>query len=190
MVAPEPALPLVPARCAAVATGTTAALAVLLRWLLPVLTAPARDLDETLVRCCAAAALLAAGWLWIGTLRLVLAAQGGHGEHALRRRSGLPAPVRRVVLGACGVALSGSLAVSGADAAAPRHGDRLPPPDRVADSAASYVVRPGDSLWAIADRHLPAGGAAWPRLYALNRQVVGPDPDLIQPAQRLALPRR
>lgn len=178
-----------PARCAAVATVSTAALAALLRWLLPVLSAPAHDLDETLVRGCAAAALLAAAWLWTGTLRLVLAAHGGRGEHALHVRSGLPAPARRAVLVACGVALAGSVA-SGAGAA-PGHGDRLPVPDRAPSHAvAAYVVRPGDSLWSIADRTLPAGAGAWPRLYAVNRDVIGPDPDLIRPAQRLALPRR
>ena len=49
--------------------------------------------------------------------------------------------------------------------------------------------------WAIAEAHLPADqrnnatiDRYWPQLYAANRQVVGPDPDLIQPAQRLRLP--
>ena len=30
--------------------------------------------------------------------------------------------------------------------------------------------------------------AAWPDLYALNRDVIGPDPDVIEPGQRLLLP--
>lgn len=56
------------------------------------------------------------------------------------------------------------------------------------------VVRPGDSLWRIAERSLPAEHTAadvareWPRWYAANRAVVGPDPSLIHPGQRLAPP--
>ena len=185
-----------PARCAAVATAASAALSSLLCWLLPVLTAPAEDLDGALTRAAAGVALLAAGWLWLGTLRLVLAAHVGRGEHA-PPPCGLPAPVRRLVLVACGVALSGSLA-AGAQAGpgAPQDdGGALPVPDR-AVTADHVVVLPGDSLWSIAADSLPAGASdarvaeRWPRIYALNRTVIGPDPDLIQPAQRLALPLR
>ena len=49
------------------------------------------------------------------------------------------------------------------------------------------TVHDGDSLWSIADEHLGAGDR-WPEIYALNRSVVGADPDLIRPAQRLRLP--
>ncbi|MFJ6354268.1 transglycosylase family protein [Streptomyces sp. NPDC092046] len=48
-----------------------------------------------------------------------------------------------------------------------------------------YTVTPGDSLSAIArDEHLRGG---WQRLYEANRKVVGDDPDLIYPGQRLTL---
>lgn len=56
------------------------------------------------------------------------------------------------------------------------------------------VVRPGDSLWAIARAHLGshadvAGTArACDRWYQANRDVIGDDPDLIKPGQRLAAP--
>ena len=58
-----------------------------------------------------------------------------------------------------------------------------------------YVVKPGDSLWAIACRDL--GGDAsdtavsrrWREIYAENAQVVGANPNLIYPGQRLVLPR-
>ena len=184
-----------PARCAAVATATSAALCGLLCWLLPVLTAPAADLDGALTRGASGVALLAAAWLWLGTLRLVLAAHGGRGEHA-RPGTGLPAPLRRLVLAACGVALTGSLAASAHGATGlPQHDGRsLPVPDRAA-TADQVVVLPGDSLWSIAADTLPAGASdarvaeRWPRIYALNRAAIGPDPDLIQPAQRLALPQ-
>jgi len=57
------------------------------------------------------------------------------------------------------------------------------------------VVRPGDTLWGIAARHLGPGAdeadvaAAWPRWHAANRAVIGQRPDLILPGQVLRLPR-
>jgi nucleoid-associated protein YgaU len=62
---------------------------------------------------------------------------------------------------------------------------------------AAHRVRPGDSLWAIASHALLHEGTAatdaavaaeWPRWYAANRHVVGPDPDLIRPGQVLQPP--
>jgi nucleoid-associated protein YgaU len=59
-----------------------------------------------------------------------------------------------------------------------------------------YVVRPGDTLWGIAAAHLPGTptateiGKAWPAWWTTNRQVVGDNPDLIHPGQRLAAPER
>jgi nucleoid-associated protein YgaU len=56
------------------------------------------------------------------------------------------------------------------------------------------VVRRGDTLWAITARHLgPDADAAeiareWPRWYAANRALIGADPDLLQPGQRLTPP--
>ncbi|WP_433888113.1 transglycosylase family protein [Streptomyces sp. CA-111067] len=48
-----------------------------------------------------------------------------------------------------------------------------------------YTVAPGDSLSEIAFEHQLPGG--WPRLYTDNRTVIGDDPDLILPGQRLSL---
>ncbi|MGW0465541.1 transglycosylase family protein [Streptomyces sp. NPDC003027] len=48
-----------------------------------------------------------------------------------------------------------------------------------------YTVTPGDSLSRIAREERVGGG--WQRLYAANRTVVGDDPDLIHPGQRLTL---
>lgn len=68
-----------------------------------------------------------------------------------------------------------------------------PVPARPAGSPV-LVVCPGDSLWSLAATHLlPPGGdaavdAAWRRLYAANRAVIGPDPHLIRPGTRLDLP--
>jgi hypothetical protein len=58
----------------------------------------------------------------------------------------------------------------------------------------AVVVLRGDTLWAIAARHLGPGAtdaqvaAEWPRWHAANRSTIGPDPDLILPGQRLAAP--
>lgn len=51
--------------------------------------------------------------------------------------------------------------------------------------AGTYTVRPGDDLYEIATRHEVPGG--WPALYAANASVVGHDPDLILPGQRITL---
>lgn len=56
------------------------------------------------------------------------------------------------------------------------------------------VVRRGDTLWDIAARHLGPGATTariaheWPRWHAANRALIGPDPDRIQPGQRLVPP--
>jgi resuscitation-promoting factor RpfA len=49
----------------------------------------------------------------------------------------------------------------------------------------TYVVRPGDTLSVIAAEQSVKGG--WRALYRLNKGVVGADPNLILPGQRLAL---
>ncbi len=56
------------------------------------------------------------------------------------------------------------------------------------------TVRRGETLWAIAARHLGPSAttaeiaAAWPHWYAANRAVVGDDPDHIEPGQQLVPP--
>jgi nucleoid-associated protein YgaU len=50
-------------------------------------------------------------------------------------------------------------------------------------SRGDYTVRAGDTLSGIAARH----GTTWQQLYAANKAVVGGDPDLIVPGQRLEL---
>jgi nucleoid-associated protein YgaU len=53
-----------------------------------------------------------------------------------------------------------------------------------------YVVQPGDAragLRGIAE-HLYGDPDRWPELYAVNRGVVGDDPDRLQPGQRLVAP--
>jgi len=68
-----------------------------------------------------------------------------------------------------------------------------PTPDRQ-----DHVVAVGDSLWSIACQTLrqrlhrePSSSEVdsyWRTIYATNRQLVGDDPNLIHPGQRLVLP--
>jgi LysM repeat protein len=59
---------------------------------------------------------------------------------------------------------------------------------RAVRETARYVVQPGDTLSGIAARLGVPGG--WPALYAANRPVIGPDPNVIDPGTVLALPGR
>jgi LysM repeat protein len=59
-------------------------------------------------------------------------------------------------------------------------------PGLAAGLAARYVVQPGDTLSGIAARFAVRGG--WPALYAANRPLIGPDPDMIRAGTVLVLP--
>ncbi|MFE5792600.1 transglycosylase family protein [Streptomyces sp. NPDC056503] len=69
--------------------------------------------------------------------------------------------------------------------ALPREAPAKPGPTTVPTVREMYTVTPGDSLSAIARDERVGGG--WQRLYEINRKVVGDDPDLILPGQRLTL---
>jgi hypothetical protein len=188
-------------RCCLTGLAATALAALALVLLLPgVVSAPARPLpgfEAVLVRGCSAAAGACVLWGWVGALAVV-----GEALHGTRRTPGVPRGLRRLVLTGCGVALSAAaapvLATSGAGAPLPAAVAGLPFPERAMDSSAqvaeTVVVRPGDSLWRITARHLPAEAsdadvtAGWHHLYADNRAVVGDDPSLIHPGQHLVLP--
>ncbi|MFE2632897.1 transglycosylase family protein [Streptomyces sp. NPDC004562] len=64
-----------------------------------------------------------------------------------------------------------------------RKPDRQPGHTARGSSRGDYTVRAGDTLSGIAARH----GTTWQRLHAANRAVIGDDPDLIVPGQRLEL---
>ena len=50
----------------------------------------------------------------------------------------------------------------------------------------TWAVRPGDTLTGIAAAlHMPGG---WQRLYAANRRLIGPDPNVIRPGTVLTVP--
>ncbi len=201
-----------PWRCLLTWLAATAAAAALLAWAAPDLAArpPTAPFDAWLTWLCAVAAALCAVWAWLVTSVVVLEALSRRPRRA--STPGVPAWVRNLVLGACGVAVLGATSPAVAGAHHEReHRERhsvlegLPLPDRAegrsvtelvaqtiartttAEQSARYVVRPGDSLWSIAHAHL-GDPTRWPRIYALNRDEVGPDPDLIQPGQQLRLP--
>ncbi|MEU3609562.1 peptidoglycan DD-metalloendopeptidase family protein [Streptomyces sp. NPDC035033] len=72
-----------------------------------------------------------------------------------------------------------------AQRALPQDPKRGTDPTTVPTVREMYTVTPGDSLSAIARDERVRGG--WQRLYEINRKVVGDDPDLIHPGQRLTL---
>lgn len=51
----------------------------------------------------------------------------------------------------------------------------------------TYSVVKGDSLWLIAKKHY-GNGAQWRRIYDANKTVIGKNPDLIYPGQKLVIP--
>ena len=65
---------------------------------------------------------------------------------------------------------------------------------RADEQPGSVLVRPGDSLWLIAARRLgpaaddPHIASSWPYWYRANRRVIGSDPNLLEPGQRLVTP--
>lgn len=198
-------------RCLVVWVTATALAAALGAWLLPAaLAADGPAFDQVLVRSCAAVALIGTGWLWLAASATVLEALRGRPARA----PGVPAGVRRLVLAACGAGLAAGLVAPAQATPGEVHTDRrpaavlagLPLPDRAVglpgralvttgplrpDAAPgpsrTVVVRPGDSLWGLAATHLDDPGR-WPEIYALNRDLIGPDPGLIHPATRLRLP--
>lgn len=199
------------------ALGSTALLA-------PDLRLPAGRVDfEAAVVCGAAWALVAAA-SWVVAVTTVVTVQVARAAPVPTR--GLPAPAQRLLLRACGAVVVGGLvagAIAGPAAATPGSlgrdaGERpaqtvqpqtaQPPagpqpasgpvvvravaaqPDRV-------TVRPGDSLWRIAEATLREHGrsptdadvaAYWPRIHDANRALVGPDPHFVRPGVPLLLP--
>ena len=183
-------------RCAAVWGAATVGATGLVTWSLSVaLAGPGESFDTALVCGCAAAVATATCWLWVVTTVVTVDALRG----LATARRGIPASVRSALLVLGGAAIAGGLASpvvaagQGPEGPLVLAGLRLPErvavgPETVASPALTAVrVAPGDTLWNIADRRLGAG-ASWPAIYRLNRDVIGPDPGVITPGQRLVLP--
>jgi nucleoid-associated protein YgaU len=58
---------------------------------------------------------------------------------------------------------------------------------QTAGTGTTYVVQPGDSLRSIAMAEY-GDANAWPRIYAANRDLIGPDPDALEAGMSLTLP--
>jgi nucleoid-associated protein YgaU len=108
----------------------------------------------------------------------------------------------RILRGVVFAGVAGALAVPAAQAE-DRGVDGLRLPDRPLVAASepqrsqhTVVVRRGDTLWAIAQARLgPRTDVASTarevrRWHDANRDVIGPDPDLIHPGQRLVPPSK
>ncbi|MEQ6901258.1 hypothetical protein [Nocardioides sp. YIM 152588] len=153
---------------------------------------------DLLVGGCAAVAVAAAGWLWLLTGLVAVPALVGAAPRPGLRWSGAG---RGLALAICGLAVvAGTAPVAHASPGVDRPGraDRgaltgLPLPDRAVGDAL-LLVSEGDCLWSIAravlgpDRDDADVARYVLRLYRLNRDVVGADPDLIHPGQELRLP--
>lgn len=113
---------------------------------------------------------------------------------ATREATALPSPG----WGASGTPVGASVPAPGWTPHRPARRQRTDPTlltGRQRDSpGAEVVVRRGDSLWSIAAAHLGPGAGdtevaeAWPRWYAANAELIGPDPHSLLPGTRLAPP--
>ncbi len=126
---------------------------------------------------------------------------------------GCPRAWRRVLLAGAGAVLAaaplqGQLPASArtcSDTTAPAtlgpagRSETLPVPARPSGSGRGpgqthVVVRTGDTLWQLARDRAPASATTGDvaglvgRVHRTNRLVIGPDPDLIRPGQRLVIP--
>ena len=184
---------------------------------------PPASLDEALAQGAALVGSACLGWLWLVTGLTVLEAVD-LGTHArlgcptgLRRlvlaacgvalAGGLAGPAQATDPGDSAARDRGAHVVAGL--ALPERTTGVTAPVRPVQATAQataeataaarevqepVVVAPGDSLWSVAARLLPATAsdvevaALWRRIYAANRVLIGEDPGLIRPGQRLVVP--
>ena len=163
-------------------------------------TSPTESFGDLLVGLAGWVLRGCAGWAVLITLAaLVEAASDGR----VRATSWVATPpaVRRALLAGLGILLAGAAPgpVSAAIAVPSSHRPEplaLPVPGRPEGRAPAraLTVRAGDTLWTLAAARLPQGSddavvlAAVQRWYARNHRVIGSDPDLLIPGQRLVVP--
>lgn len=189
---------------------------VVVAWGAPRCAGRVADLEATAFPVVLAAALELA-LLAVATWLLVVTGLGGLGGHGVRVARRLTPRLARALLfaGVAGVLATGP-ATAQDSPVDPAELDGLSLPDRPSSMVppvepgsapvpstapttprgddATVEVRPGDSLWSIATTHAPTStpthdlGAATRRWFDTNRDVIGDDPDLIHPGQRLTVP--
>lgn len=203
-------------RLAALVGSAAAAAAMAARWALEL--PPAREATFGMLVTELAAWTVVGCCLWALALLLAAATEAVTcGRVAATQAVPCPDRLRRAVLVAVGAAVVCTLA-SPADAdevgSAPSASYGLPrtaPPAqlpvparpegvlragagaRLPRAHRAVVVREGDSLWDLVATRMPGADDRWvagavAATYRANRRVIGPDPDLIRPGQRLVLP--
>ena len=60
------------------------------------------------------------------------------------------------------------------------------PAPKPVDNTVTYTVKPGDTLWGIAERFL-GKGSRWREIYYANRAIIGANPNVIRPGQKLTI---
>lgn len=204
-----------PQRALALLAASVAATAALLTAIRPLLLVPAASFDRLLTAAAAWLLLACAGWVVLICLATVVETLTAG---RLRATTWVcPARARRALLTGLGVVLVSGTAGPGWAERAPTdssvHAEEnaslttaaqastlprpLPVPTRQAGPVprATVEVRAGDTLWRLVARRLPPPATSGEvarlveRTHHLNHDVVGPDPDLIHPGQRLLLPR-
>jgi len=65
--------------------------------------------------------------------------------------------------------------------------DELEAPKGDAEKVEYYEIKKGDTLWAIAEKHL-GKGSDYPKIFEANREVIR-DPNLIFPGQKIRIPK-
>jgi nucleoid-associated protein YgaU len=63
------------------------------------------------------------------------------------------------------------------------------PKERTAKARRTYLVKPGDTFYGIAQAHL-GSGPRWREIFELNKSVVRDDPKGLRPGQTLILPEK
>lgn len=66
-------------------------------------------------------------------------------------------------------------------------GEKVQETVAAAVGARTYVVKPGDSLSKIA-KELYGDAKRWPEIYEANKALIGDNPNLIHPGQKLVIP--
>lgn len=118
-----------------------------------------------------------------GTWRVAVAKKLGMGQHSFRAERA----------GAAGITGTALVTIERAEpkpeppkAAVVAAKPGTPPGQASQDTAATYVIRRGDTLWAIAKRYL-GSGLRYTRIFEDNRQVIN-NPNLIHPKQQVTVP--